>query len=251
MPWDFALILLVLGVFVPWRGAVRIREILARPRLDTADRLALYTSTIAFQWLAAGVVAWRCHAHGLTAQHLGLAFPEPALTATTTLALSLLLGANQFYSLRRLARMPPDRHGFLHQLARKVMPQNLLETLAFAALVATVSLCEEFLYRGFVFAVFQDALRDSLLLAALGSSAFFALAHIYQGRRGLVSTFVVGVVFAVARIFTGSLAPGIIAHFVGDLIAGLRAPRVLAERSDPQEAASVSTARTPDPQEER
>ena len=239
MPWDFALILFVLGVLVPWRGAVRIRQILARPRLETADRLALYASTVAFQWLAVGVVAWRCHARALTAQHLALAFPEPELTATTTLALSLLLGASQLYGLRRLARLPADRQGFLHQMARKVMPQNFVEALAFVALAATVSLCEEFLYRGFVFAVLQDAARDSLLLAALGSSLFFALAHFYQGRRGLASTFVVGLLFALARILTGSFAPGIVAHLVADLFAGLRAPRLLAERASPTGAATT------------
>jgi len=249
MPWDFALILFVLGVLVPWRGAVRIRQILARPRLERADRLALYASTVAFQWLAAAVVAWRCHARALTAQHLALAFPEPELTATTTLALSLLLGTSQLYSLRRLARLPADRQGFLYQMARKVMPQDSMEALAFVALAGNVSLCEEFLYRGFVFAVLQDMAWNSRLLAALGSSLFFALAHFYQGRRGLASTFVVGLLFALARILTGSLAPSIFAHLVADLLAGLRAPRLLAERAA---ATSPTGAATPfDPGEGR
>ena len=231
MPWDFAIILFVLGVLVPWRGAARIKQILARPRLGTSDRLALYASTVAFQWFAVGVTAWRCHARGVTAPHLALAFPEPELTVATTLALTLLLGGSQLYSLRRLARLPTDYHGFLHHMARKVMPQNSVETLAFVALVATVALCEEFLYRGFVFAVVQDAAHDSRLLAALGSSALFAVAHLYQGHRGLRSTFVVGLMFAGTRTLTGSLAPSIVAHLVADLIAGLGAPRLLAAQA--------------------
>ena len=112
MPWDFAAILFVLGVLVPWRGTARIKQILARPRLDTADRLALYASTVAFQWFAVGVTAWRCHVRGVTAPHLGLAFPEPELTVAAALALTLLLGGSQFYSLRRLARLPADRQDF-------------------------------------------------------------------------------------------------------------------------------------------
>jgi len=231
MPWDFALILLVLGVFVPWRGAVRIKQILARPQLDTTDRLSLYASTLAFQWLAVGLVAWRCHVRGVTLQQLGLAFPEPGLTVATALALSLLLVANQFYSLRRLARLPPDRQGFLRQMARNVMPQDPVEALAFVALAATVALCEEFLYRGFVLTATRNALGDSLLSAALASSALFALAHLYQGRRGLASTFLVGFLFAAARIATGSLAPSILAHFLADLVAGLCAPRLLSAPS--------------------
>jgi membrane protease YdiL (CAAX protease family) len=243
MPWDFALILFVLGVLVPWRGAVRIRQILARTRFDTADRLALYASTIAFQWLAVGIVIWRSHARGLTAQHLALAFPEPLLTIAATLALSLLLGAGQFYGLRRLARLPADRQGFYHHMARKVMPQNQVEALAFIALAATVALCEELLYRGFVFAVLRDAARDSLLAAAVGSSAMFALAHLYQGPRGLASTFVVGLVFAGSRLTTASLVPSIAAHLVADLVAGLRAPRFLAE-SEASAAMKAPTAQS-------
>lgn len=240
MPWDFAVILLFLGVVVPWRGAMRIKELLARPKLERADRLALYASTIAFQWLALGVVAWRSKARGLTAQHLGLALPVPELSTAIAAALSLLLLATQLYSLRRLARLPPERTGFLHHMARKVMPQDLVETLAFIGLVSTVAPCEEFLYRGFSFAAIEDASNGSFLLPILGSSALFSLAHLYQGRQGLVSTFMVGLLFAAARTLTGSLEPSIIAHFLADLIAGLGAPRLLAH---PRSAQPLEPAR--------
>jgi membrane protease YdiL (CAAX protease family) len=247
VPWDFAVILLLLGVVVPWRGAMRVKELLARPKLERADRLALYVSTIAFQCLALGGVAWRSKARGLTAQHLGLALPEPELTTATAAALSLLLLATQLYSLRRLARLPPEREGFLHHMARKVMPQNRVETLAFIALVLTVAPCEEFLYRGFALAAIRDATEGSLLLAALGSSALFSLAHLYQGHQGLVSTFVVGLLFAGARTLTGSLAPSIIAHLLADLIAGLGAPRVLRGRPSRAPLDRVRPLASPEP----
>src|SRR5437899_3616226 len=87
MPWDFALILFALGVVVPWRGAVRMRKLLARPSLETADRLMLYVSTIVFQWLAVAVVAWRCYARGFTAQRLVAAFPPLVLSLLVNLGL--------------------------------------------------------------------------------------------------------------------------------------------------------------------
>ncbi|HJY88148.1 MAG TPA: CPBP family intramembrane glutamic endopeptidase [Candidatus Acidoferrales bacterium] len=241
------MILLFLGVVVPWLGAMRIKELLARPKLDRADRLTLYASTIAFQWLAVGVVAWRANARGLNAEHLGLALPEPELTAATAAALSLLLLITQLYSLRRLAHLPPERQGFLHHMARKVMPQSLVETLVFIALVCTVAPCEEFLYRGFSFAAIEDASRGSLLLAALSSAALFSLAHLYQGRQGLVSTFVVGLLFAGARTLTASLGPSIIAHLVADLIAGLAAPRLLAGRASPEAVDRAGPLAPPEP----
>ena len=227
MPWDFALILIVLGVLVPWRGAVRIKKLLRREHLSTADRLVLYASTIAFQWVAVAAVAWRCQVRGLNAQRLALVYSDASLTIITAVALSFFLGATQIFSLRRLARSPAHRQKHLPHLAQLVMPHNMIEALAFVALVSTVALCEEYLYRGFAFAAFQDAARGSLFLAAIGSSALFALGHLYQGRRGLRTTFIVGILFAAARIATASLVPSIAAHFVTDLLAGLAGPRIL------------------------
>lgn len=227
MPWDFALILIVLGVLLPWRGAVRIKKLLGREHLSTADRLVLYASTIAFQWLAVAVVAWRCHVRGLNAQRLALVYSDPFLILITTVVLSSFLGATQIFSLRRLARSPAHRQKHLPHLAQIVMPQNSIEALAFVALVSTVALCEEYLYRGFAFAAFQDAVGGSMFLAAIGSSALFALGHLYQGRPGLRTTFIVGILFAAARIATATLVPSVAAHFVTDLVAGFAGPRIL------------------------
>jgi copper chaperone CopZ len=58
----------------------------------------------------------------------------------------------------------------------------------------------------------------------LATAAMLALAHLYQGRRGLVSTFVVGLLLSAVRAWTGSLLPSLVAHFVADLTAGLMAP---------------------------
>src|SRR6267378_7886121 len=63
MPWDFWLIFFVLGVILPWRGQVRVKKLLAMPHVSTMERLALYASTIGFQWIAVAVVAWRARAH--------------------------------------------------------------------------------------------------------------------------------------------------------------------------------------------
>ena len=226
MPWDFALILVVLGVLVPWRGAVRIRQLLDQPHLTTAERLAVYASTAAFQWLLVAAVLWRCSARGLSAQQLGVALPDRGLTARITLGLTLLLLANQFLSLRRLARLPVERQGLMGQIARKLMPQKRPEVWAFLGLVTTVAFCEELLYRGFAFAVLATA-ADSELFAAVASAVLFSLAHLYQGRVGLAATFLVGLVFAGARIWSGSLMPSGVAHLLADLAAGLAAARLL------------------------
>ncbi|MGA8014164.1 MAG: CPBP family intramembrane glutamic endopeptidase, partial [Candidatus Acidiferrales bacterium] len=49
-------------------------------------------------------------------------------------------------------------------------------------------------------------------------------AHLYQGRRGVITTFVVGLLFSLVRSWTGSLLAPLVAHFVADITAGLLAP---------------------------
>lgn len=218
MPWDFALILTALGVLIPWLGQQRIREILARPSLGSRDRLAIYFSTMLFQWLAATVVFWRCRTRELSAQQLALAIPDPRTTALCTLALTAIILAGQSYNLRRLAALPAEQQGLIGEISRKLLPQSRLEFSVFLPLVFTVALCEEFLYRGFVYAALDPLF--GALAAAGASSLLFGLAHLYQGRRGVAVTAAIGLLLAFAREVSGSLLPSVCAHFAADLLAG-------------------------------
>ncbi len=224
MHWDFALILLFLGIAVPLLGRRRVRQLMQMPSTTKMDRLSLYASTLAFQWIAAGVILWRTGVHEIRASQLGLEITDPALTVTVSIVLSALILLNQIMGLRRLVAQPEKIQGILPQLALKLFPQDDVERLAFFALVATVALCEELIYRGFVQRVFQDWSRGSVVLAIIGSAVFFALAHLYQGRRGLVSTLTIGIIFSSIRAWTGSLLPCVVAHFVADITVGLLAP---------------------------
>jgi membrane protease YdiL (CAAX protease family) len=227
MHWDFALILVFLGAAVPWLGRRRIRQLMQAPQTTKMDRLALYASTIAFQWFAAAIVLWRTRAHGIRAAQLGLAIPRPELTVAAGIVLCALVLVNQILSLRRLTARPAELEGVIPQLALKIFPQDDIERLAFFALVVTVASCEELIYRGFIQHIFLVWPADSLLLAILGSAAFFALAHLYQGRRGLASTFIVGILFSAIRAWTGSLLAPFVAHFLADFTVGLLAPSKL------------------------
>ncbi|MGH9747069.1 MAG: CPBP family intramembrane glutamic endopeptidase [Candidatus Acidiferrales bacterium] len=223
MHWDFALILVILAVAVPVLGRRRVRQLIALPDTTRADRLSIYASTIVFQWLAAGVILWRSAAHGIRPSQLGLQFSPANFTITITVVVSLLLLLNQIISLRKIVLRPSELGGAVPQLALKLFPRDSVERLAFFALVATVSVCEELVYRGFALRVFEDW-SHSAILGILFCSILFSLAHLYQGRRGLISTFTVGLLFAGIRTWTESLVPSTAAHFTADLTVGLLAP---------------------------
>jgi membrane protease YdiL (CAAX protease family) len=230
IPWDFVVILLLLAIAIPWRGVARMKSLLRKPELTTADRLSLYGSTILFQWLIVAVVVWRCVARGVEVQELGITTDDPWRLAWSSIALTGVFCASQLIGLRNITRLPPEQRGPSFAITEKIMPRNSVETLVFAALACTAGISEEFLYRGFVFVAFVRMIVNygaPFATAAVLSSAMFALAHLYQGRRGVITTFVVGIVFAFIRIWTGSLVPVVLAHIAIDVIAGLSVSRFL------------------------
>jgi len=121
MHWDFALILIFLGVAVPILGRRRIRQLLDSPETSKMDRLSIYASTIAFQWLAAVIILWRTSAHGITLAQLGVAIPKPALAIPIAIVLAALISVNQIYSLRRLVAKTVRNKGRLASTCFKTL----------------------------------------------------------------------------------------------------------------------------------
>ena len=228
MPWDVWLIFFVLGVVVPWRGRVRLRELLKKPHVGTKERLSLYASTIAFQWLAVAVAGWRAWAHEYTAAQLGLIVHDWTKVMLVSVLGAMTLATLQWLNLRRVGRLPVHSRGPLQALAERILPQSTLELFPFLGLAVTASVCEEFLYRGFAVAAFTRA-GLPVWGVVLVSAILFGLAHLYQGRGGFVSTLLLGVLFGMARIAYDGLVPVIAWHFAVDAVAGVAGPRFLTQ----------------------
>jgi len=224
IPWDFAVILLFLATVVPWRGQSRMKRLMSNPVATSSDRLSLYGSTIVFQWLMLAIVAVRCLARSVGGDELGISLDDPWRIAWTSIALTVFLCLNQVFGIRKIASVPPEKRPPLFAITERIAPRSSKETIVFAALACTAGISEEFLYRGFVFTAFFRMLVNYMsptAVAAILSSGWFALAHLYQGRRGIFTTFVVGIIFVTVRVWTGSLIPAIIAHIAIDVVAGI------------------------------
>jgi membrane protease YdiL (CAAX protease family) len=229
MPWDFWLIFVALGVLLPLRGRLRLEKLMTIPQMGRRERLSLYASTIAFQWLAVGVVAWRAEARGLTAEELGLVVHGRWRILITALVGAAILGTLQWFNLRRMGRSSGKARKFLEVLAERILPQSRAELLPYFGLAVTAGLCEEFLYRGFAMAALTRA-GLPIWGVVLSSSILFGLAHLYQGRGGIVSTLVIGTVFGTARIAYDGLVPVMLWHFAVDAVAGVAGPKYLVSR---------------------
>jgi len=202
---------------------------LAKPRVESGERLSLYFSTIAFQWIAASVAAWRAWAHGYTATQLGLAMPARFRLFAITVCGAVLIVMLQWLNLRRMGRSTSPLRGPLQALVERILPQSTKELIPFLALAFTAGLCEEFLYRGFAMAVISRTGLPAGVVILL-SSILFGLAHLYQGRAGFVSTMVLGILFGISRAALGSLVPVIVWHVGVDVVAGTAGPKYLINR---------------------
>jgi membrane protease YdiL (CAAX protease family) len=190
------------------------------------ERLVLYASTIAFQWLAVAVVAWRAWVHRYTVDELGLTIPATTRIIVAAIVGAATIAALQWLNLRRVGRLPPKARGRLQAIAERILPQSRMELLPYLALAMTAGLCEEYLYRGFAMAALARAGLGASAVV-LVSSALFGMAHLYQGQSGLAGTLVVGTVLGMARIAYHSLVPVMLWHTALDIVAGVAGPRYL------------------------
>lgn len=236
MPWDFYLIFLVLGVLLPWRGYHRLRKLLAIPEVSGKERIALYLSTILFQWTAALVTTWRALARGLSLEEIGLSPFHWIRLLLWALVGGALLGLLHWLNLRRMGRVDSERKSQLRAISERILPQSRVELVPYLALAVTAGICEEFLYRGFAMGAFFRAGLPPWLVILL-SSVLFGMAHLYQGRSGFLGTSILGLIFATARIAYHSVVPVMVWHAVVDVVAGIAGPRYLLRGR--QEASNV------------
>ncbi len=196
------------------------------PHVRATERIALYASTIVFQWLAVAIAGWRAWAHGFRLPEMGLAAPSYSVIAGGIVGASLLAGL-QWLNLRRMGRAG-DRVQNLRALGEKILPRSRVELLSFLGLAITAGICEEFLYRGFAVAAFSRAGLPPWLVVLL-TSGLFGLAHLYQGRGGLFGTMILGILFGAVRIASANLVPVMLSHAAIDVVAGIAGPRYLLQ----------------------
>lgn len=231
MPWDFWLIFLFLGVVIPWRGYIRLQRLLKTPSVNTIEKLSLYGFTIVFQWAAVGVVAWRALARGMTPAQLGVVPQSRIEIILVSLLGAALLGGFHWWRLWKIQKLEGPAPDLMRKLARLIFPTTMVELLPYFALAITAGVCEEFLYRGFAMAALTGAGLAKWAVVIV-SSILFGVAHAYQGRGGILSTLVMGILFAVARLAYDSLLPVMVWHATVDVVAGIAGPKYLLRGMD-------------------
>jgi membrane protease YdiL (CAAX protease family) len=178
---------------------------------------------------------WRWTDRPLGALGLGLPVPSAGLYGLAlvgSLALAMAVQIALFARIVKPARLATLRA----QLpAIKILPRTGGELAVFVLVAIMAGIWEELLYRGFL--IWFLTPFAGLWAAALLSTAAFAAGHIYQGWRGIPRAGLLGLLFAVGYVATGSLWWLIALHAVVDIYGGfvawsvVRAPLPAAAQS--------------------
>ncbi|TMA25244.1 MAG: CPBP family intramembrane metalloprotease [Deltaproteobacteria bacterium] len=236
------LIFLVLVLVLPIRAAANFRKMARAPDADVPRvRLRAYRLIIVGQWvLALGVIAlWIALRRPWAA--IGLA---PRAAGGLTASVVVLAAAWAGLTFRQLAikTNAAVRARALRQFEKfeRILPHSQHELRWFAAVAITAGVCEELLYRGFLFCYLRTALDLGPAIAV--GALVFGLAHFYQGSRGILLTGLVGAVMFGLYMFSGSLFVPMAVHALVDFYAGWAARAVFQGTPAAAGAATVGAA---------
>jgi membrane protease YdiL (CAAX protease family) len=158
-----------------------------------------------------------------------------------TVGLVLAIALVQARTIVKVLRIPPSRRarlrGQLGSLA-VMLPHSTHELVWFTALSITAGICEEFLFRGYLLWAFTPVIGQWGAVAL--SAVAFALAHAYQGARGVLTTGAIAIVMTLVVFGSGSLYPAIALHALIDIAQGLLAWLVLRETPAGEDGIAVS-----------
>jgi membrane protease YdiL (CAAX protease family) len=180
-------------------------------------RSRLYITTIVGLWALTFAVAFAASESGFHPRLMGVVeMPLAPFAIWTCIALAAVGALVLAFKAFGVDEAP---------VLAYLVPNTRVEKLWYAGVSLTAGICEEFVFRGFLVAALRVA-TGSFAVAALLSAITFGIAHAHQ-KVGALRAALLGLVLTVPLIMTGSLYPGIAAHALIDLIAGLWAAKWL------------------------
>jgi membrane protease YdiL (CAAX protease family) len=217
-------LLLLLDYFSLWPAFLR------RSHADPGRaRLGLWSGWMIMLWtlVVAGAALWLFEGRAWSALRL-IAPRGWRLGGSIALALALVVAYAR--TVTRIARSKPGRIKLGNPHAEKLSPHTQSELSWWVALSLSAGVCEEFVFRGYLIWAFQPWLGT--YGAALFSVAVFAVAHAYQGAKGILATGITGSLLTLVVLISGSLFPAMVLHSLVDVGSGVVAWAALRKRGE-------------------
>jgi len=209
--WISKLMLILLLILWPLASALMMpnsSETMAEEL--TNPIVQIYLPTMVLQLIMLGLII-------ATVRHDGGNMPTIGLGRFTLdklfIGLAFFIASGMILSLTALIVEYFDLGNFRDPTA--LLPTTTEGRIVWGILTVIVAFTEEMTFRGFALTRLERILKNRTLTVLVVSVAFSA-GHLYQGFGGVIVIFVYGIMFALLFIKTGSIWPGIVAHFLQD-----------------------------------
>ncbi|MBW4028573.1 CPBP family intramembrane glutamic endopeptidase [Acidipila rosea] len=211
MPFLLAAFLIVVVPIWDYWYTLRLKR-----STEPNKKIRAYAVTALWLWVATAIV-WARMRPGF-GYRLNSS-PTEGLTGGFVYGLMLAIAIGLALPVVAAARNLQMREKVKKQLSRLAffLPVTRRERQLFALLSITAGVCEETLYRGFLFHYFAHSWNAPLWGAVVLAAVAFGLGHGYQGISGILATTVLGGVFSAAYLATGSLLLPMVVHALIDL----------------------------------
>ncbi|MGA7078340.1 MAG: type II CAAX endopeptidase family protein [Terriglobales bacterium] len=183
------------------------------------SKLGLYAWNILAEWSLVAWCIWIIRRNGLTLSDLGEGLGSLLRVLVVVGVLVVMVAAVGTLSKRQAKKASPEQLRKATAGISRLLPLTSTERAVWVPLSFTAGVCEEFLYRGWLLQLI-DAVFGSLWIGLILSSIVFGFAHSYQGRKGVIGTGVLGIIFGGVFVLSRSLLPGQLLHSFMDLKNG-------------------------------
>ena len=185
-------------------------------------RRRLYSIFIVGLWLLTGLGVSLWVYEGRAWNAIALSVPD-GWRAWSSASLVMIIALLQAWRASKVARSALRREKLRDDLGRlgtiaPMIPRTRSEFHLYVAMGLTAGICEEFLCRGYLIWLFHNWFE--WWVAAAASLAVFALAHSYQGAKGILVAAVGGAFMTGTVAIFGSLLPAMAIHAALDIITG-------------------------------
>jgi membrane protease YdiL (CAAX protease family) len=212
-------LLFLLILVLPLQAVKGMEQLNRLVTIKPAARLEFYRSAIIGQWLIVLLIAFALAGRGPPHVTLGLVWPSwtPENLAISAIAALLSLAQSPIVPQVRAKLAASGRtRSALHPI-RNLLPRTAREKQRWIGVSITAGICEEIIFRGFLFFYLQHIVGTSLYGAIVLSTGIFGLSHYYQGTSNVVRTSIIGLLLGIAYAATGSLLVPIMLHTALDL----------------------------------
>jgi membrane protease YdiL (CAAX protease family) len=207
-----------------WLGRRRFARWLALRRQDPRVLTTFYLRLMGGTWaLGLAVPITLLVSPRLDPAALGWRWPEDQGLGYALAGYLLVLIALGVRGQRRRQRAGRLR---VRENVSLLLPTTTTQRWLAAGLSLSAGVVEEAIFRGLLITAGVALLGLPALAAGALSLALFSWGHVYQGRAGVIGSAVLGALFTLLYLMTGSLLLPIILHIGQDLAAFLLTPAV-------------------------